>query len=237
MKPAAHDGFPYALNVNRFIGAAPLPGQAFAVVGVPWDGAVTHRPGARFGPQAIRRASLMLCDAAHPLFNVSAQALLGGAGDMHLSNAAGLAVARDQIRAQAGALIARHHTVFLGGDHFITLAVLQAMHAQHGPVAMVHFDAHCDTWQDHFGEPLGHGIWTYEAIKQGLVLPQKTVHIGLRSGGRREARGYVQSQGGLIIGMDCVEVVPAYDHAELTANAAATLVWTYLFAQVAKRFG
>jgi agmatinase len=171
---------------------------------------------------------------------------------------------------------------------------------------LVHFDAHCDTWTDHFGEPSGHGTWTYEAMAEGLVSPMHTVQIGLRSSGERAAREYVQDQGGLIftarqlrgldgtalqpviaeivlrlkgrpcyitldidcldpafapgtgtpepgglsssqlltfmeelsvldcIGMDCVEVAPAYDHAELTSTAAATLVWTYLCGQVAK---
>jgi len=203
--------------------------------------------------------------------------------------------------------MARHHCVFLGGDHSVTLALLRAARAQHGPLALVHFDAHCDTWQDHFGEPSGHGTWTYEAIQAGLVSPQHTVQIGLRSSGERAAREYVQDQGGMIftarqlrgldgsalqpvvqriaerlgqrpcyltldidcldpafapgtgtpepgglsssqvltlleslaglnmVGMDCVEVAPAYDHAELTSNVAATLVWTYLCGQIAKR--
>ena len=63
--------FAYAQNSNRFLAAAPLTDQPFAVVGVPYDGAVTHRPGARFGPQAMRAASLMLCDGTHPVFDVS----------------------------------------------------------------------------------------------------------------------------------------------------------------------
>ena len=65
-------------------------------------------------------------------------------------------------------------------------------------LALVHFDAHCDTWQDHFGEPSGHGTWTYEAIAEGLVSPAHTVQIGLRSSGERAARESVQDQGGLI---------------------------------------
>ena len=65
--------FAYASNSNRFLAVPALDRQAFAVVGVPFDGAVTHRPGARFGPQEIRRASLMLCDGLHPLFGQSFQ--------------------------------------------------------------------------------------------------------------------------------------------------------------------
>ena len=299
--------FAYANNSNRFLASAPLQTQPFALVGVPFDGAVTNRPGARFGPQEIRRASLMLCDGLHPVFGVSPLEVLGDAGDLRLPNASALAQVREAIQTQAAALMARHHCVFLGGDHSITLPLLRALHAQHGPVALIHFDAHCDTWEDHFGEPSGHGTWTYEALQEGLVVPQQTVQIGLRSSGTRAAREYVQDRGGLIftaralrgrdgtglqdvvqqirerigqqpcyltldidcldpafapgtgtpepggmsssqvltlleelaglnfVGMDCVEVAPAYDHAELTSNAAATFVWTYLASQVAKR--
>jgi len=302
--------FAYASNGNRFLAAAPLVDQPFGLAGVPFDGAVSNRPGARFGPQDIRRASLMLCDGIHPHFEVSPLSLLGDAGDMPLPNASGLALIRAQIQAQAEALMARHHVVFLGGDHSITLALLRAAQKQYGcgePLALIHFDAHCDTWPDHFGEPSGHGTWTYEALREGLVSPHHTVQIGLRSSGERSAREYVLDQGGLIftarqlrgwdgaglrpviqairqrvgqrpcyltldidcldpafapgtgtpepggmtssqvltlledlsdlnfVGMDCVEVAPAYDHAELTSHAAATFVWTYLCGQVAKR--
>jgi len=298
--------FAYANNSNRFIATEPLHGQPFAIAGIPFDGAVTNRPGARFGPQEIRRASLMLCDATHPYFNVSPLGLLGDAGDMRLPNASPLPEVRSEIQSQAAALMARHHCVFIGGDHSVTLPLLRAARAQHGPLALIHFDAHCDTWSDHFGEPSGHGTWTYEAIQEGLVDRTKTVQIGIRSSGERAARDYVKDQGGAIytaralrgkdgaqlgdiikeirarignqacyltldidcldpafapgtgtpepggmtssqvltfleelatlnfIGMDCVEVAPAYDHAELTSNAAAQFVWTYLCSQIAK---
>lgn len=304
--PEALGQFAYANNSNRFLAAASLAGQRFALAGVPFDGAVTNRPGARFGPQEIRRASLMLCDGLHPFFGVSPLDVLGDAGDLRLPNASPLPVLRDAIQTAATALMAQHHCVFLGGDHSITLPLLRAAHARYGPVGLLHFDAHCDTWQDHFGEPSGHGTWTYEAIQEGLVSPAHTVQIGLRSAGKRAAREYVQDQGGLIytardlrgcdgaglapvvqairarmgqrpcyltldidcldpafapgtgtpepgglsssqvltlleelaplnwVGMDCVEVAPAYDHAELTSNAAAHFVWTYLCGQVAK---
>lgn len=304
--PAALGQFAYANNSNRFLAAGPLAGQRFALAGVPFDGAVTNRPGARFGPQEIRRASLMLCDGLHPFFGVSPLDVLGDAGDLRLPNASPLPVLRDVIQTAATALMAQHHCVFLGGDHSITLPLLRAAHARYGPVGLLHFDAHCDTWQDHFGEPSGHGTWTYEAIQEGLVSPAHTVQIGLRSAGERAAREYVQDQGGLIytardlrgcdghglapvaqairarmgqrpcyltldidcldpafapgtgtpepgglsssqvlslleelaplnwVGMDCVEVAPAYDHAELTSHAAAHFVWTYLCGQVAK---
>ncbi len=299
--------FAYASNGNRFLAVGALDSEPFALSGVPFDGAVTNRPGARFAPQEIRRASLMLCDGLHPYFGVGLEGLLGDAGDMRLPNASPLAEVRDAISQQADALMANHHCVFLGGDHSVTLPLLRALHAQHGPVALIHFDAHCDTWTDHFGEPSGHGTWTYEALQEGLVVPESTIQIGLRSSGDRAAREYVRDQGGLIytardlrgkdgaglqeivlaiqqrvggrpcyltldidcldpafapgtgtpepagmsssqvmtfleelaplnfVGMDCVEVAPAYDHAELTSTAAATFVWTYLCGQAAKR--
>jgi len=301
--------FAYANNTNRFLAVPELSGQRFAVSGVPYDGVVTNRPGARFGPQAIRAASLMLCDGIHPVFDVSPAHHLGDALDMRLPNASPLPEVRRHIEAQAAALMAKHHCVFLGGDHSVTLSLLRAAKAQYGQgeaLACVHFDAHCDTWSNHFGEPSGHGTWTYEALQEGLISPAHTVQIGLRSSGERAARDYVADQGGQIftaralrgldgaglqpvieairqrigqrpcyltldidvldpafapgtgtpepggltssqvltlleeladlnwIGMDCVEVAPAYDHAELTSNAAATFVWTYLCAQVAK---
>ena len=301
--------FAFANNSNRFLAAAPLQQQAFALAGIPFDGAVTNRPGARFGPQEIRRASLMLCDGLHPVFEVSPLEHLGDAGDMRMPNASGLAPVRAEIERHATALMAQHHCVFLGGDHSVTLPLLRAAKARHGDLALIHFDAHCDTWVDHFGEPSGHGTWTYEAIEEGLVNRNKTVQIGLRSSGERAAREYVRDQGGLIytardlrgkdgaglagmlkeirerigntpcyltldidcldpafapgtgtpepggmtsaqvltileelaplnfIGMDCVEVLPAYDHAELTSNAAAVFVWTYLCGQIAKARG
>jgi len=298
--------FAFASNSNRFLAAPTLAGHRFAVSGIPYDGAVTNRPGARFGPQEIRRASLMLCDGIHPYFDVSPLGQLGDAGDMLLPNASGLPEVRRVIEQQASLLMQQAHCVFLGGDHSVTLSLLRAQHARHGKLALIHFDAHCDTWEDHFGEPSGHGTWTYEAITEGLVDKAKTVQIGIRSSGVRAAREYVRDQGGLIfsardlrgkdgdglapiiatirerigdtpcyltldidcldpafapgtgtpepggmsssqvmtfleefaalnlVGMDCVEVAPAYDHAELTSNAAAQFVWTYLCGQVAK---
>ena len=93
--------FAYANNSNRFLAAPALTDQRFAVIGVPFDGAVTNRPGARFGPQEIRRASLMLCDGLHPVFEVTPVDVMGDAGDLRLPNASGLPVVREAIEAQA----------------------------------------------------------------------------------------------------------------------------------------
>lgn len=281
----------------------------YAVAGVAWDGSVTNRPGARFGPGAIRQASHMLCDGIHPLFDVSPLGHLIDVGDLALPNTS-IERMREAMAPLVDSLLAKHHMVWLGGDHSITLPLLRAYKARLGqPLAVLHFDAHCDTWTDHFGEPSGHGTWVHEAFEEGLVLPQCFTQIGIRSAGERCAREYVSDRGGVIhtarelrglespsqlkpvtegirqrlvahgnpplyltididcldpafapgtgtpepggmstnqvlsvieeladlpfIGMDCVEVAPAYDHAELTSNAAANFVWTYLCGRLA----
>jgi agmatinase len=304
-------GFAF-LSGNSFLGVPRRDTERrYAVVGVPYDGAVTNRPGARFAPEAIRRASQMLCDGIHPLFDVSPVPVLTDLGDLMLPNTS-LAAAREAIEKAAADAIRHHYVCWLGGDHSITLSLLRAYRQRYGrPLALVHFDAHCDTWTDHFGEPSGHGTWTYEALQEGLVIPEATIQIGIRSSGVKAAREYVNSVGGRVFtaremrgcespaqlrpvldeirrrigvagnppaylsldidcldpafapgtgtpepggmssaqvltlleemhdlpwaGMDCVEVAPAYDHAELTSNAAATFVWTHLCGLLAAR--
>jgi agmatinase len=89
--------------------------------------------------------------------------------------------------------------VWLGGDHSITLSLLRAYRDWLGrPLAVIHLDAHCDTWRDHFGEPSGHGTWVYEAMQEGLVTNACFTQLGIRSAGERSAREYVHDQGGLI---------------------------------------
>ncbi len=300
------------LSNNTFLKVAPGDDeQPFAVAGIAWDGCVTNRPGARFGPRAIREASHMLCDGIHPLFDTTPDGQLTDLGDLPLPNTS-LEAMRAAMAPLLGPLLAQHHMAWLGGDHSITLPLLRAYKAHCGqPLAVIHFDAHCDTWTSHFGEASGHGTWVYEAIQEGLVRPECFVQIGIRSSGQREARNYVADQGGLIfdarslrgqespaqlgamlqavrermaahghppcylsldidcldpafapgtgtpepgglstnqlfsilevltpelnfVGMDCVEVSPPYDHAELTSYAAAQCVWTYLCGRLAR---
>ncbi len=289
---------------------APSAATPFAVAGVAWDGATTNRPGARMGPRAIRQASHMLCDGVHPHFNVTPEMHLSDCGDLALPNTS-LSGMRDTLQPQAAKLMAAHHMAWLGGDHSVTLPLLREYRKLLGrPLAVIHFDAHCDTWTNHFGEPSGHGTWVYEAMQEGLVVDACFTQLGIRSPGQRAARDYVQTRGGQIftarqlrgleslaqltpvcaairarlaahgnppvylsldidcldpafapgtgtpepgglttnqvlsvleeladlpfVGMDCVEVSPPYDHAELTSYAAANFVWTYLCGQLAK---
>jgi agmatinase len=197
--------FAYANNSNRFLGCAALSDEkkpTFAICGVPYDSATTNRPGARFGPSAIRQASLMLCDGIHPVFDVSPLEYLGDALDMRLPNASPLPDVRRHIEQQAEHLLGKGlHCVWLGGDHSVTLPILRAVKKTlypDSPLALLHFDAHCDTWDSHFGEPSGHGTWTYEAIEEGLVSAEHTVQIGIRSSGERSAREFVKDRGGMI---------------------------------------
>ena len=173
--------------------------RPYAMVGVPWDGAVTNRPGARFGPDAIRRASHMLCDGIHPHFNVTPVGHLTDLGDLALPNT-GIEKMRAAMMPLLPPILAAHHVCWLGGDHSITLPLLRAYRAHCGrPLALIHLDAHCDTWADHFGEPSGHGTWTFEALEAGLIIPEATIQIGIRSSGTKAAREYVNAVGGRVI--------------------------------------
>ena len=184
-----------------FLNAPPLsvrPDARFVVAGIPWDGSTTNRPGARFGPYQIRRASHMLCDAGHPVFDLTPSDFVADIGDLPLPNTS-IERMRASLAPLAGDLVARHHMVWLGGDHSITLPLLRAYREKVGrPLALIHFDAHCDTWPDHAGEPSGHGTWVYEAVEEGLVDPTLTVQIELRSAGAPEIRHYIANKGGLI---------------------------------------
>jgi agmatinase len=170
----------------------------WVIAGVPWDGATTNRPGARFGPAAIRRASHMLADGIHPHYGVTPLGLIADAGDLTLPNTS-LAGMRAALVPQADRLIAQHHMIWLGGDHSITLPLLQCYRRHFGrALAVIHFDAHCDTWPDHYGEPSGHGTWVHEAVRDGLVDPSLFVQLGIRSAAAPEISNYVQARGGLI---------------------------------------
>ncbi|MFS0896771.1 agmatinase [Mycolicibacterium litorale] len=153
-----------------------------AVVGVPFDGGVTYRPGARFGPAAIRQASRLL-KPYHPALDVSpfAAAQVVDAGDI-AANPFDITAAVDEIRVGVRGLLSRpeQRVVLLGGDHTIALPALQAVNEVHGPVALVHFDAHLDTWDTYFGAPCTHGTPFRRASEQGLLVKDHSAHVGIR---------------------------------------------------------
>ena len=136
-------GFSY-LSTSGFLGI-PIDKTAnkpYAIAGINWDGSCTNRPGARFGPSAIRHASQMLCDATHPLFDVSPLEFLNDVGDLPLPNTS-IDAMRSVLMPLAAELIKNQTMVWLGGDHSITLPLLRAYHAHYKqPLACIHFDAH-----------------------------------------------------------------------------------------------
>src|SRR5712692_5943180 len=151
---------------------------AICVAGIPFDLGTSNRPGARFGPAAIRQASRMLVDGDHPVSRAKpAAAAIADIGDFRIAHG-DVGGSLSLIEAQARPL---NHLVALGGDHTVTLALLRALAAKRGPVGLVHFDAHVDTWPDSFGQRFGHGSPFYHAIEEALVEPRRMVEIGIRS--------------------------------------------------------
>ena len=151
---------------------------AICVAGVPFDLGTSNRPGARFGPAAIRQASRMLVDGDHPASWADIEALdLADIGDFRIAHG-DIPGTLAKIEAQAAPL---SHLVALGGDHTITLALLRALSRREGPLGLVHFDGHVDTWPDSFGLAFGHGSPFYHAIEEGLIDPHRTIQIGIRS--------------------------------------------------------
>ncbi len=154
------------------------PGAAICVAGIPFDLGTTNRPGARFGPAAIRQASRMLTDGDHPIaWSTPANRDIADIGDFRIAHG-DIGGSLAAIEAQARPL---NHLVALGGDHTVTLGLLRALAARSGPVALVHFDAHVDTWPESCGQRFGHGSPFYHAIEEGLIDPHRAVQIGIRS--------------------------------------------------------
>jgi agmatinase len=152
-----------------------------AIVGIPFDSGTTYRPGARFGPAAIRQGSKLLrpynpAQDSMPF----ALAQMADAGDITCSPF-NIEAAIGQIDAGVDALLgAARGVLALGGDHTIALPMLRAVHRRFGPVALVHFDAHLDTWDTYFGAPYTHGTPFRRATEEGLLLEDRGVHVGVR---------------------------------------------------------
>ena len=299
---------PNAMDFPRFAGPdtfARLPRlddvgtAAVAIVGVPFDAGTSYRSGARFGPGAIRGASKLL-RPYHPGLDVAPWSVhqVADAGDV-ACNPFNIGEAIAAIEGAATALAERAgRLVTLGGDHTIALPMLRAVARRRGPVALVHFDAHLDTWDTYFGQPYTHGTPFRRAFEEGLLVGGRSVHVGIRGplystsdlaqdagmgfavistmdvarwgvddviarvrdrvgdapvyvsvdidvldpahapgtgtpepGGltTRELQAILRGMGSLdLAGADVVEVSPAYDHAELTALAAANIAYEYL---------
>ena len=160
-----------------------LTGVELAITGVPFDQAVTHRTGARFGPRAIREAScLQPFDAPYgwPTNPLEEMAMVDY-GDLAFDYARIVDFPAALTGHIATILDAGAGTIALGGDHFITLPILRAYAAKHGPLGLVHFDAHSDLWPDDDMTRIDHGTFLYKAVKQGLIDPARSVQIGIRT--------------------------------------------------------
>jgi agmatinase len=268
-----------------------------AIVGIPFDAGTSFRPGARFGPQAIRQASRNLRTQYHPAYDVEPFMVqqVADAGDIacnpfNINEAiAQIETAATELLDQVGAIIS------LGGDHTIAYPLLKSINQRYGPVALVHFDAHLDTWDTYFGAPYTHGTPFRRAAEAGLFLDTASMHVGIRGPlysrsdlikdeelgfkivhcnefetigitgvverirervgdhplylsididvldpahapgtgtpelagmTSRELLGVLRGLAGLsVISGDVVEVAPAYDHAEITSLAAATVTY------------
>jgi agmatinase len=289
------DDVPTFAIFSGFLGAGARGDEAdvITIAGIPLDIGTTNRSGARFGPGAIRQASRMLVDGDHPTAWIDPARSLSDMGDFRIA-LGDIPRSLALIEAQAAPI---RHLVALGGEHGITLPLLRALARRTGPVGLVHFDAHVDTWPDNFGQAFAHGSIFFHAINEGLVDPRRMIQVGIRSPVGRDvyewtlsrgvtivsaeevhlggpaavaeriravigtspvylsfdvdaldpafapgtgtpeigglaswqAQAILRRLGGLsFVGMDVVEVAPAYDVAEITALAAATMAFEYL---------
>jgi agmatinase len=286
--------FSGALSFMRRRYSRDLTGVDLAVWGVPFDSATSNRPGARFGPQAIRRASAILDgDPQYPFnFDPFERLAVVDWGDCAIDH--GRVDLMPAVIEQKAARIvsAGPMLLTLGGDHSATYSLLKVHAAKHGPLALVQFDAHQDTWHPDAADSarIDHGSFVARAVKEGLIDPKHSIQIGIRShapadcgiemiygheietggvrgaidrilkrvgdtrayltfdidcldpafapgsgtpvsGGltSREAMAILRALGAVeFVGFDVMEVSPPYDHADITAIAAATMAMTMI---------
>ena len=160
-----------------------LRGVDLAVTGVPFDQAVTNRPGTRLGPRAIREASTL--QAPDPPYGWDVDPL----SDMNVIDYGDLAFDYANVAAFPAALQAHIDTILsagaaslvLGGDHYITFPILRAHAAKYGPLSLLQFDAHTDTWADDDMGRVDHGTMFYKAVREGLIDPARSVQVGIRT--------------------------------------------------------
>ena len=276
--------------------AQEVPRWDIAVVGIPFDGGTSYRPGARFGPAAVRQGSRLLRPYHPALGSLPFElAQVVDAGDIPCTPFSTEEAVTEIERGAEALLAGGGRLVAVGGDHTVALPLLRATARRYGPLALVHFDAHLDTWDTYFGQRYTHGTPFRRAWEEGLLRRDRSVHVGLRGPlyaetdlvedagmgfaqittdqvaqlGVAAVVGHVRARvgdaplyvsvdidvldpahapgtgtpeaGGLtsrellsvlrgleparIVGADVVEVSPAYDHAEITAIAAAHVLY------------
>jgi len=159
-----------------------VDGADMVVWGIPLDTSVTNRPGARFGPAAIRRASCILdADPQYP-FHLDPFETLAVAdyGDCSISTSR-IWENPERIENEAKKILdTGAYLLSLGGDHYVTWPLLKAHAERHGPLALIQFDAHQDTWEDE-EDIIDHGSFITRAVKDGIIDPEKSIQIGIRT--------------------------------------------------------
>jgi agmatinase len=156
-------------------------GLDVALLGIPYDGGVSYRPGARFGPRAVREQSSLI-RSWHPVLKVHPfeRLRVADCGDIDV-NPSSIEATYAAITAKIDAVVAAGATpVCVGGDHSVTLGVLRSLAKRHGPLGVVHFDAHPDTWDQYFGSKYFHGTPFRRAVEERLIDPARMIQIGIR---------------------------------------------------------
>ena len=173
-----------ALSFLRRPYSKDLNGADVVVAGIPYDLAVTNRPGTRLGPRAIRQASSQLAWGGGPWrwdFDPTKILRITDWGDMTLDNGRPEKIP-EAIEAQMAALLdSGAKALSLGGDHFVTYPVLKAHAAKHGPLALLQFDSHSDTWRED-EKRIDHGTMFFHGAEEGVIDAKHSVQIGIRSG-------------------------------------------------------
>ena len=171
-----------ALSFMRRRYSRNLEGVDLAIWGIPFDAAVSNRPGARFGPQGVRRASAIFDGDPQYPFDLDPFEVLSAVdyGDCVFDYGVHAEIP-GHIERQAREILDQDtHLFSIGGDHFVTWPLLKAHAAKHGPLALVHFDAHQDTWPDDGGR-IDHGSFVGRAVRDGIIDPEKSIQIGIRT--------------------------------------------------------
>ncbi|SMX34487.1 agmatinase [Actibacterium lipolyticum] len=180
---AFENAFAGATSFLRRTYTKDLTGVDLAITGIPFDQAVTNRPGTRLGPRAIREASAL--QAFDPPYGWGFDPLeefnIADYGDMAFDYANTSAFPAALTAHIAGILDAGAGSITLGGDHYISFPILKAYADKFGPLSLLHFDAHSDTWADDDMDRIDHGTMFYKAVKLGLIDPKRSMQVGIRT--------------------------------------------------------
>ncbi|MEM8796015.1 MAG: agmatinase [Pseudomonadota bacterium] len=171
-----------ALSFLRRRYSRDFEGADIVVSGIPFDNAVTNRPGCRLGPRGLRQASTQLAELkAFPYgFDPFETLTVIDAGDCFVDPHHPASIVETIEEHIAGILGSGAKALTLGGDHFITYPILKAYAARFGPTALIQFDAHCDTWDD-ADNALDHGVMFRRAVNEGIIDTDHSIQVGLRT--------------------------------------------------------